>query len=232
MVALNGDITVKGQTSEVDLSFSDFLEDLVFGGSIHFEATRNKGRKLGFWLDATYLKLDSDANIGPIKLDVENQFAILEGAFFLNIDTWELSKNSINGNLSKPNIQLDTYAGLRYWYLDAKFDFKGQGPVGVSGNLDQDQDWLDALVGLRSFINFTDRFRTQLRTDFAGFGIGSSSDFTWLGGVFFGYSITNTIELLLGYRAVYLDYENGSGDNRFAMDVWMHNPVVGINFRF
>jgi hypothetical protein len=50
--------------------------------------------------------------------------------------------------------------------------------------------------------------------------------------VTFGYSITKTVELFLGYRAIYLDYEDGSGNDRFAMDVWMQNPLIGFNFHF
>ena len=26
--------------------------------------------------------------------------------------------------------------------------------------------------------------------------------------------------------------EDGSGNDRFAMDVWMQNPLIGFNFRF
>ncbi len=232
MVSMKGDVTVKGQTSDVDLSFSDFLDDLKFAAEAHFEATRKTDRKYGFWLDGTYVKLESDANIGPINLDIQNQFVILEGAFFLNIHNWELSSNSLNTKLSKPYIALDAVAGARYWYVDAELDFKGQGPVGVSGNLSGDQNWVDPFIGLRSMIYFNDKIRMMLRTDFGGFGIGSASDFSWLGGVTFGYSITKTIELILGYRALYLDYEDGSGNNRFAMDVWMQNPLIGFNFRF
>jgi len=33
------------------------------------------------YLDGTYMKLDSDAEIGPINLDVENQTAIIEGPY-------------------------------------------------------------------------------------------------------------------------------------------------------
>jgi len=231
-ISMTGDVTVKGQTAHVDSSFSDFLDDIVFAGEIHFEATRRKGRKLGFWLDATYAKFESDGEMGPISIDVENQLAIVEGSFFYNIHTWQLGSNSVKTKSSTPNIELDAVAGLRYWYVDAKLQFGGSGPIGSGGNITGDQDWLDALVGLRSFINFTDKFRIMLRTDFAGFGIASSSDLTWIGGGILGYSIKNWLELVVGYRALYLDYENGSGDNRFAMDVWVHNPLIGLNFRF
>lgn len=45
MVSMKGDITVKGQTSDVDLSFSDFLDDLKFAAEAHFGATKKKGNK-------------------------------------------------------------------------------------------------------------------------------------------------------------------------------------------
>ena len=234
MVSMKGDVTVKGQTSDVDLSFSDFLDDLKFAAEAHFEATRTKGPRLGFWLDGTYLKLESDENIGPLNLDMAHPFVILEGSFFLNLDKWILGRNlnSLNGNLNKPYISLDAFAGARYWYLDAELDFKGQGPIGVSGDLKADQNWVDPFIGLRSLIYLTDRFRMTLRTDFGGFDIGSASDFSWLGQVAFLYSITERIEAVIGYRALYLDYDDGSGNDKFAMDVWMQNPLIGVNFHF
>lgn len=228
---MNGDLTVKGQTSEVDVSFADFFQNLAFAAEVHFEATR-KDRKYGFWFDGTYMKLESDANIGPINLDIENQTAIIEGAFFYNLHNWNLRANTFNDNLSKPYISLDATAGLRYFYFDAKFDFQGQGPVGISGNIKKDQSWFEPFVGLRSIIFINDRIRMILRTDFGGFGIESSSDFSWLGAIVFAYSITERIEVLAGYRALYLDYDDGTGDERFAMDVWMHNPLIGVNFHF
>lgn len=116
--------------------------------------------------------------------------------------------------------------------MDAEFDFKGQGPIGVSGDLKADQQWVDPFIGLRSWIYLTDKLRMNLRTDFGGFDIGSASDFSWLGSVAFFYSITERIEAVIGYRAMYLDYDDGSGNDRFAMDVWMQNPLIGFNFHF
>ena len=234
LISMKGDVTVKGQTSDVDLSFSDFLDDLKFAAQVHFEATRKKGPRLGFWLDGTYVKLESDANIGPINLDIQNQFVIIEGAFFLNLDKWILGRklNSLNGNLNKPYFSLDALAGARYWYLDAELDFKGQGPIGVSGDLKGDKSWVDPFIGLRSGIYLTDRSRMILRTDFGGFDIGSASDFSWIGQVAFLYSITERIEAVICYRALNLDYDDGSGNDKFAMDVWMQNPFIGFNFHF
>ncbi len=48
MISMKGDVTVKGQTSDVDLSFSDFLNDLKFAAEGHFEATEKRDQDLGF----------------------------------------------------------------------------------------------------------------------------------------------------------------------------------------
>ena len=42
------------------------------------------------------------------------------------------------------------------------------------------------------------------------------------------YTITPSI----GYQALNDDYYNGSGNNRFENNAWMHGPVIGVAFRF
>ena len=42
----------------------------------------------------------------------------------------------------------------------------------------------------------------------------------------------NDATLLVGYRVLYQDYEDGSGANRFAYDVTTHDPIIGMKFWF
>ena len=60
----------------------------------------------------------------------------------------------------------------------------------------------------------------------AASGIGS--DLTWqaFGGI--AYEINDTWSLEAGYRAMGVDYENGS----FKLGVTSHGPVVGVGIRF
>ena len=37
---------------------------------------------------------------------------------------------------------------------------------------------------------------------------------------------------MLGYRALSVDYEKGSGANKFEFDVVEHGPVVGLTVRY
>ncbi len=34
------------------------------------------------------------------------------------------------------------------------------------------------------------------------------------------------------YRALYQDFEEGSGSDRFVWDVTLHGPILGLNVRF
>ena len=47
-----------------------------------------------------------------------------------------------------------------------------------------------------------------------------------------GYNVSRVVGHLAGYRALYVDYESGSGTNKFAFDSWMHGQVIGAAFRF
>ena len=68
---------------------------------------------------------------------------------------------------------------------------------------------------------------------FGGFGAGS--DFTWnlLGGLGYEWRFdTWQLEALLGGRALYQDFNDGSGLLRFEWDVTQYGPVVALGFRF
>jgi len=63
-----------------------------------------------------------------------------------------------------------------------------------------------------------------------GFGVGS--EFTWNLVGTLQYHLSRTVSLGVGYRALDIDYEQGSGASRFKFDVLMHGPVPGAVFHF
>jgi len=46
------------------------------------------------------------------------------------------------------------------------------------------------------------------------------------------YRINKLLFLNVGYRALYDNYETGSGDNRFAYKMWMYGPWMGVGVDF
>ena len=55
-----------------------------------------------------------------------------------------------------------------------------------------------------------------------------------LGTYSFTFAVRNgvTYSGLLGYRALSVDYEQGSGVNRYEFDVVQHGPVLGLTIGF
>jgi len=133
---------------------------------------------------------------------------------------------------SKPKFTLDGLFFGRIWYMEQTIDFQGQGPAGLGTSVSGDKTWFDFNLGLRSSIFLTEKLRTILRTEVGGFGLGFSSDITWSGLVGFGYALTDHIEAMIGFRGLYVNYDDGSGANKFELDLWMYNPYIAFNFMF
>jgi hypothetical protein len=95
-------------------------------------------------------------------------------------------------------------------------------------------DWVDPLVGLRLRHQLAPGQELVLRGDIGGFDVGSQ--FTWNVLAAYSWRIGThhgaTYSGILGYRALGVDYEQGSGVNRFEYDVTQHGPIVGLAVSF
>ena len=72
-----------------------------------------------------------------------------------------------------------------------------------------------------------------MRGDIGGFGVGSKFSWQLAGGYSHDmkigdWTITNTV----GYRALSVDYSNGSGSGQRGIDAIIHGPVMETSFRF
>ena len=74
----------------------------------------------------------------------------------------------------------------------------------------------------------------MLRGDVGGFDVGSQFSWNVLGaysfqiGVYHGATYTG----LLGYRALSVDFEKGSGASRYHYDMLQHGPLLGLTVSF
>jgi|RhiMethySRZTD1v2_1073278.scaffolds.fasta_scaffold181686_2 hypothetical protein len=73
-----------------------------------------------------------------------------------------------------------------------------------------------------------------LRADVGGFDAGSQFSWNVLGAYSFNFAVRNGVTYagLLGYRALSVDFEKGSGPTRYEYDVVRHGPVVGLTIGF
>jgi hypothetical protein len=225
MASISGDVTVKGITTHVDVPFSDVLKDLDFGGEVHVEAWKDRW---GLFLDATYMNLSVDGQgvlprRGPASAEVGMQEWLVEFGGMYRVATWPLGKDG------KTTLTLDGLVGGRYWNMFASIDLsipKTGTFLGVSDR----KEWVDPFVGARMELSLNEKFKLALRGDVGGFDVGSKFTYNAIGVV--GYDISRVVSIWLGYRVLGVNYESGSGFNKFQFDVTMYGPITGILFRF
>lgn len=222
MAGMDGNTTVKGFESEVDVGFDDIVDVLDMGFLGHFEAT--KGR-LTIMSDLVYLKVSEDGDTpGPIisDIDVEMESLVLEvgGAY--------LAHETESGLFNKPT-SLSLLGGLRYTKLDIDVDITATPAI---ADRDGSEDWIDPYIGFRTGIEWSPKWTTAFRADIGGFGIGSSSDFVYQLALIQRYTINQRLDFVFGYRHLDYDYDSGSGADKFGFDIAMSGPLVGMNIRF
>ena len=222
-ISLEGDVTVKGQESDLDLNFSDIWDELNIAGMLTFDARKGNW---GIFGDVIGANLGKSKKVGDAKIDPTIKLAMLTAGGSYRLGTWKLS-DSAGENV--PTVTVAGTFGVRYTYLDIDLDFKRI--RGVSGH----KDWFDPLLGARAFFDLSEHWSFSMQGNVGGFGVGS--DFTWgamgaIGYRFRLFSEENNARAAAGYRAIYQDYSEGSGNNRFEWDVTLHGPILGLVIEF
>jgi hypothetical protein len=232
MMGINGKTAIKGRTANVDVTFSDIFTNLDFAAEVHIEAWRDR---FGFFIDTSFakiaLKKDVDLRFdNTLSAKFISKFFLGEFGGFYRAGTWPIGSGTGSyENKTNTSLTLDLIGGGRYWYLKNEVDLKG--PVGLNPNFSQSENWFDFIVGGRANLAIN-KFFIQLRSDIGGFGLGFSSDISWNIAGYIGYELPHGITPIIGYRALYDKYSNGSGDNRFLWDAWIYGPQIGVGFQF
>ena len=221
-LSVDGDVTVKGQESDVDVGFDKIWDELNIAAMLEFEA--RKGR-WGLYGDTIAANLGHSTTVEGVDIDPTINILFLTLGGFYRLGTWDLTDAP---GEKTPTVTVDAFAGARYTYLELKLDIKG------FPNFDGDQDWVDPMTGIRTLWDLTRRWSMTLEGSVGGFGVGS--DFAWhafgLLGYRFGLFGEDNARVAGGYRAMYQDYTNGSGDDKFEWDVTLHGPILGLIIEF
>jgi hypothetical protein len=133
------------------------------------------------------------------------------------------------------------YAGVRYTSMGVNFGCQTQclpnGGINIPGgitvpeiNTRRSEDWVEGLVGFRAELPFNDNLDLTFNADAGGFGEGS--DITINAWPQLGFRLGGASKLMLGYRLIYVKYENNEGPRPFLYDVLSFGPTLGFEFRF
>ena len=250
-LGLNGRSTAKGETIDTNLSFIDLLTKvsappLEFG--LRFEAQNGPFAVYGdyFWAQLhasgsalaqrspfTGVSLTADAT-GHLKFTVK---AILEGGGAYEVARWA-------GGSADSFTAIDALAGLRYWNVSANIGLDITGALNVpllgltevgqrAFDTTGDLSWVDPLVGLRirQQLGADDQF--QLKGDIGGFGAGSKISWQAVGAYTHDFQFNGlNCQSMIGYRALEVDYSQGSGTHQAGLNAVLHGPIVGLGLQF
>lgn len=215
-ISIDGDLSVgtgkgpgvSGLSEPVEVPFGDLFDSLEGVFIVHFEAMHKSN--WGLLVDVDYLNLGNDFTNGQgmgLKVDLEATLAEIAGLYRIQRDAHNF----------------DAIFGVRGYRMDP-----GVSLINGPKVVDRSQDWLDPIVGGRWTWNFAENWSVVARGDLGGFGIGS--DLAWQALGLVEWQPFKYASFLAGYRALDVDYEDGSGSDYFKFDAAFHGPMLGLNF--
>ena len=179
------------------------------------------------------------------SVDVEFEQAVIElGGAYQVFKWWSGGSGSVkDGDRLARSTAVDILAGARYWHQDmaiklaltAGLDLDGLILSGGRAIARQGSvDWVDPLIGVRVRHQLAPGQELMLRGDIGGFDVGSQFSWNVTGAFSFDFAMRHGIlwSGVVGYRALSVDYEKGSGVNEYRYDVLQHGPILGLTAKF
>ena len=162
----------------------------------------------------------SDLFYASLAQDASSKNGILNGTASVKQFWWELE------GLYKVKPWLEFGVGARINSITNGLNINVPGPS--NKNVSKGATWVDPIIVTRLKGAINNKWLLQLRADMGGFGIGSQ--FAWQLQPDIYYRASRLLELGLGYRIISMDYNKGSGDNRFLYDIEEYGPQLRIGF--
>jgi hypothetical protein len=254
---LTGESTLGRHTADISTNLFEIIDkaDELYAFMSYQEARYGR---LGLFADVFWSRINVGASTvrtaRPIAgldvmlvadADVWLDMAIIEPGVAYEIASWNGGSHPLAGGQAfVPTTAFDVIAGARYWYLNTDIDLSLTGTISIPAlgltttrgrvlSGEKTIDWWDPYVGLRLRHEPAPGREVFVRADAGGFGAGS--DLAWQAVA--GYSFDTRIFGLpivghVGYRALYIDYEQGSGSRRFGLDLLQHGPIIGASFKW
>lgn len=209
---INGETRIGPFSVDSDMSFSDLLDHLEFGG---MGAYRWDSDPWALQVDVQYVQLEAHDTLTVGPLSFQNS-AELDQAIIEVSGGYQISE------------RLELTFGARYWDYDVSLVVHDS--LGNLRRANQQESWIDPFVGLHLRAPIGEHWSFAARGDVGGFGIGS--DLAWHATALFSWHATPSLNVLFGYRLYDVDYETGAGFSRFGLDQRQSGPGIGMAFTF
>lgn len=198
----------------IDASSGDILGQLKMGFMLNAEAALDK------WA------IGSDVLYMHLEQGVKSGILISGGEVTAKQFGWELS------GLYRVNPWLEFGLGGVLNSINSGVDINlktiEDGTTSKSKSLTE--TWFDPMLIARIKSKAGEKIIYQFRGEIGGFGVGS--DLAWNIQAYAGYRFSKLFQMTGGYRLISLDYESGSGQDRFMYNVDTSGPVIRFGFNF
>lgn len=198
----------------VDVSSNDIFGNLKMGFMLNAEASNGK------WT------IGSDLLYMELAQGVKDKNLISSGEITVKQLGWEVS--GLYG--VTPWLDLGVGGMLNSINSGVNLNVKAIGGGTTPKTKSMTETWFDPMLIARIKSKSGEKFIYQFRGEIGGFGIGS--DFAWQMQAYAGYQFSKLFQITGGYRIISLDYEYGSGQNRFMYNMDTSGPVVRFGFNF
>jgi hypothetical protein len=202
---IEGDVGIGELDSPIEIDPSEVIDTLRKGFLGGWVAENGVW---GYMVDVVYMDLEEDFEVfgDTVPGQVRNEQFIAGANVLYNLTD-----------------SLQFMGGLSYTDVSLKLR------IGESANalrLNVGESWVDPMVGLRYRAPIGQKWNFESFGQVGGFGVGA--DFTWQFAANFNYRMTKRTSLMLGYRYVDFDFEDGAGPDRFSFDVAEHGFLIGL----
>jgi hypothetical protein len=258
---MSGAQTVRGRTAGIDTNVFEMLgqSQSLIPFMAYFEARYQD--RISLFVDVMYANLTASQQRtrnfqvnrfvgGRVSADVTatyQQLLVEAGGMY------ELARVGPDRSAEGPGMagvgqtSFDALLGVRYWYQEIDLALNLNGTLGANiGGLQLSRDgsraiarsgsvdWFDPFVGFRIRHRLAPGQDLSLQADLGGFGIGSRISAQAVGLYSFEFGRTGSVGWagVIGYRALYVDYIQGSGNTLFETNLLQHGPLLGISARF
>jgi len=208
-VGMSGKSAIGNVGADVDISFSEILDQLEAAG---MAAYRGEKGKWAIMANAMFVGLGATKDLrlgGTAEADFDQTLFEVDG-----------SRRFAKG--------LEFYFGARLVDIDANLELRASNGTTLAG--DEKQTWVDPLVGLRYATPIGKSWSFVGRADVGGFGLGS--DLAWQALAHFDWRISKHFGAAFGYVILDIDYDDGEGQDYFLYDIAAQGPIAAATFTF
>jgi hypothetical protein len=245
---IDGDAVIKGRKFSVNQTPADVLEDLDFVWMSYMQARRGA---ITLFSDIIYADVSNSTSFAKSRTFSDHVAGTIGAALSADYRYWtvelggmyETNRWKLGTGPGETDTFLELLAGGRYWHQELDVDIALAGTVNVDGLIVSGStalarsggvEWIDPFIGARLRHIPAPGQEIAVRGDFGGFDVGS--EFTWnVLATYSSYLGTHSAIVFdgyLGYKALSVDYVEGSGTSRYEFNVLQQGPVIGITGKF